>query len=129
MRISDWSSDVCSSDLEIGRCLGRKRGDAEAAIAANRRGDAVEAGGAQLGIPEHLRIIMGVNVDEARRHDQSRGIDLALRWPRHRAHRRNPIPRNRDVAYETCRTAAVDDRTATNNQVVHLTTSHQTRVL
>src|SRR3546814_4654488 len=37
MRISDWSSDVCSSDL----VLGARPGDADAAVEAHRRASAI----------------------------------------------------------------------------------------
>src|SRR3546814_14307904 len=41
MRISDWSSDVCSSDLQIGN-------DGAYALAAARRGHGQEMGGAVI---------------------------------------------------------------------------------
>ena len=52
------------------------RREANAAIADHRRGDAVETGRRQLAVPGHLPVIMRVDVDEARRDEQARRIDL-----------------------------------------------------
>ena len=52
------------------------RREAHAAIAHHRRGDAVPARGLQVRIPGRLAVIMGVDVDEARRDQQALGVDL-----------------------------------------------------
>src|SRR3546814_979888 len=53
MRISDWSSDVCSSDLQILR--GRRQPQQDAVVVGQGEGDAGmrhgEAGDAVLGVP------------------------------------------------------------------------------
>ena len=51
------------------------RGEREAAVAADGRGDPVERGGACRGIPRQLGVVVGVDVDEARRHDEPTGVD------------------------------------------------------
>src|SRR3546814_18694283 len=71
MRISDWSSDVCSSDLHAG---GQVRGDREAqADVAGHRAARVEAGGVDAdqlaGEVDHraaglARVDRGVGLDE-----------------------------------------------------------------
>ncbi len=45
------------------------RREAEAAVADHDRGDAVPARNRAVGIPEKLRVVMGVEVDESRRDD------------------------------------------------------------
>jgi hypothetical protein len=51
------------------------RGDAEAAIADHRGGDAVPGRDGEHAIPQDLRIVVCVYVDEARRDDLARGVD------------------------------------------------------
>ena len=62
---------------QVGRLARPHRGEADAAIAEHRGGDAVPGRGRHERIPRRLAVIVGVDVDEARRHDQARGIDLA----------------------------------------------------
>ena len=45
--------------------LGSRRRDREAAVAGDHRRDAVPARRRQRGVPEHLRVVVGVDVDEA----------------------------------------------------------------
>jgi hypothetical protein len=51
------------------------RREAEAAVADHNRGDAVPARERAIGIPEQLGVVVGMQVDEARRHDQAAGVD------------------------------------------------------
>src|SRR3546814_17891672 len=103
MRISDWSSDVCSSDLIFGEGLpiprhvlgergagnvldplhqrnqpfvtvGLGGGEADAAIAHHDGGDAVPARRHHFGIPRRLTAIMGVDVDEDGGEDLATGV-------------------------------------------------------
>src|SRR3546814_16992599 len=81
MRISDWSSDVCSSDLDIGVLVGLARLDVT-------DGHAVELGPLHEGFAQELRAVVGAqalrqavvglelfeDADQARGRD--RGIDL-----------------------------------------------------
>ena len=55
--------------------LGMHRGEAEAAVADHDRRDAVPARDGAVRIPEQLRVVMGMQIDEAGRDDQSRGVD------------------------------------------------------
>ena len=52
------------------------RREAHAAIAHHRRGDAMPARRLQVRIPGRLAVIVGVDVDEARRDQQALGVDL-----------------------------------------------------
>src|SRR5690606_19016987 len=55
--------------------LGPGRGDREAAVPGDHGGDAVEARRRQAGIPEHLGVVVGVDVDEAGRHHAPGGVE------------------------------------------------------
>src|SRR5206468_4226652 len=58
--------------------LGLAGRDADAAIAHHHGGDAVPRRGRDRAVPANLRVVVGVRIDEARRHDQPVGIDGAL---------------------------------------------------
>ena len=58
--------------------LGARRGDREPAVARDHGGDAVEARRRERGIPEHLRVVVRVDVDEARRDDAVTGVEHPL---------------------------------------------------
>ena len=60
--------------LAIGRTNGRK---AEAAVADDHRGHPVPAGQGAVRIPEHLRVVVRVEIDEARGDDHAAGIEHA----------------------------------------------------
>jgi hypothetical protein len=52
------------------------RREADAAVAHDDGGDAVPRRGRHLGIPGRLAVVVRVDVDEARRDDVARGVDL-----------------------------------------------------
>ena len=54
------------------------RRKADAAIAHDRRGDAVLGGRCDVLAPSDLTVIVGVDVDEARRYELSACVDLVL---------------------------------------------------
>ena len=62
---------------QVARGTRPHRGEADAAIAEHRRGDAMPRAGRDERIPGRLAVVVRVDVDEARRHDQARGVDLA----------------------------------------------------
>ena len=101
-----------------GRFLGHRR-DAEAAEAAEHRGHAVQARGAQRRIPERLRVIMRVRVDEARRHHQPGRIHRLARILGHAADGDDPSVLDADVADEAVASGPVDDRAADDFQIQH----------
>ena len=62
---------------------------------------------------------MGVDVDPAGRHQEARGVDLALGRPLLAADGGDPPVGDRHVAGETRLAGAVDDGAAANDDVVH----------
>ena len=58
--------------------LGARRRDREPAVAGDDGGDAVEARRRERGVPEHLRVVVGVDVDEAGRDDAVAGVEDAI---------------------------------------------------
>ena len=98
--------------------LGSRRRDREAAVARDHRRHAVERRRRERGIPEHLRVVVGVDVDEPRRHDLARGVELPravgveLRPDLHDA-----PALDRDVGGVAGRAGAVDDGAAPDHDV------------
>ena len=64
---------------------GLHRGEADAAVAEDRRGHAVPRRRRHLGIPRGLPVVVSVDVHPARQHQVPLGVDLAASPPRHRA--------------------------------------------
>ncbi len=62
-----------------------ERRDREAAVTAKDGGHAVQRRGRQVRVPEKLRVIVGVHVDESRGDDEPVGVDRALGIERLRA--------------------------------------------
>ena len=63
----------CAGDEFV--MLGPRRRDRKPTVAGDDRGDAVVTRRRQCRIPEDLRVVMGVDVDEPRRHDLTRRVD------------------------------------------------------
>src|SRR5438874_137595 len=61
----------------IAKLLARRR-DREAAVAGNDRGDTVEARRCERRVPEHLRVVVRVDVDEPGRDDTVAGVEDAV---------------------------------------------------
>src|SRR5262249_62242103 len=69
-------------------------------------------------IDQHVEFRLTQQVDEARRHDQIRRVDLRLRLGvRETPDRRNPIARYTDVTAKPRRSGPVDDATVRNQNV------------
>src|SRR3546814_6686884 len=101
MRISDWSSDVCSSDL---------------AIAHDDGGDAVPARRRHFPVPRRLAVIMGVDVDEAGGDDPAARVDLFAPGGQVRADRDDAVPIHRDIGDEGLAARTIDDRAARSEE-------------
>ena len=72
-----------------------------------------------VGIPEELRVVVGVQVDEARRHDQAAGVDhLVGLVGADLADLGDHAVLDPDVAAKARQAAAVDDHAAANHAVV-----------
>ena len=93
--------------------------EADAAIAHHHRGDAVPARRGQLAVPCRLAVIMGVDIDEAGRHQRAVRVDLAPAGPGPAAGLRDAPALDRNVAGEGFAPGSVDDRAAANDQIVH----------
>ena len=78
--------------------LRRARHDAEAAVAHHRGGHAQGGRGGQGGVPGHLGVVVGVQVDDARGQGEAVGVDRArgvVLRPRPRPRRGRPSPPRR----------------------------------
>ena len=99
--------------------LGRSRCKAHAAVAKDRGRHAVPAGGQQMRIPGGLGVVVGVDVDKARRHPAAAGIDLA----RCRAEARPDFAHatfvDGDIRFPRLGTGAIHQRASANDQLVH----------
>src|SRR5262249_48323590 len=83
-------------------------------------GHTVEAGGAELGIPEDLSVIMGVHVDEARGDDKAGGIDGFLGVLVDLADGNDAAVLDADVAAIAGNARAIDDRASRDLQIKHV---------
>ncbi len=100
--------------LDAGRPLDRR--DGEAAVAGNHRRDTVERGGREIGVPEDLGVVVGVDVDEAGGDHVTRSVELALSTDGV-VDRDDPSARYTDIGHESGPTGAVDDRPPANRQI------------
>jgi len=105
------------ADDEVAMGAARRR-DAEAAIAYHHRGDAVPGRDAEHAIPQDLRIVMRVDVDEARADDAPRGIDRLARILRCSPKRHHLAAGDADITGVARAAGAVDDAAAGDLQVV-----------
>ena len=67
--------------------VGPARRDGEAAVAGGDRRDAVQRGGVAERVPRELRVVVGVDVDDAGRDDEAVGVDDLVRRLRRRGGR------------------------------------------
>ncbi len=93
--------------------LARRKPDA--AIADHHRGDAVPGRRIHPAAPDGLAIVVRMDVDETRRHDFSRGIDLPIAPRRHLPDLDDLAVAHMDIADERRATVAIDDGAAANN--------------
>src|SRR6185503_11961141 len=92
--------------------------EAETAIADHHRGDAVPRRQRAVRIPEELRVVVRVQVDEARRHDQAAGVDhlVGIVGAQLADLGDHPVL-DAKVALEARQPAAVDDHAAADHAV------------
>ena len=93
---------------------GRQR---KAAIAHDDAGDAVPAGAASERVPGHLRVHVGVPVDEARRDDPPFGVDRPRRRCPYPPDLRNPAVPDAHIGPVARHAGAIDHRAARDNQI------------
>ena len=106
---------VADHEVLVGRRARRQR---EAAVAHDRRGDAVIARGRPERIPEDLRVHMRVAVDEPGRDDQPLGVDHLARRCAYLAGRNDAAVLNGDIGVVTRQARAVDQRAVLDDEVV-----------
>ena len=100
-------------------CVGPRRREADAAIAHHHGGDAVPARRREFAVPGRLAVIVGMDIDEAGRHQRAGRVDLAPARPGPAAGLGDAPAIDRDIAGEGLASRAVDDRAAANDQIVH----------
>jgi len=98
----------------IVRAAGR---EADAAIAHDRGGDAVLRRGRDILAPGHLAVIMGVDVDKARRDQFAPSVDLFRALAQYLADLGDAAVLDRDVSLEQIAAATVCDGAAADHQV------------
>jgi hypothetical protein len=105
---------------EVRARLGDERRDREAAIPAHDGGHAVEGGRAQDRVPEDLRVVVRVDVDEPGRDDLPARVDaVACRLVHARLARDDASVANRDVGRSSRSSGAVDHRAAADHHIQH----------
>ena len=98
--------------------LGLARRDAHAAVAHDDAGDAVPRRRGDRPVPEDLRVVVGVRVDEARRHHEVGGIDHGGGPVRHASDLGDRAARNRHIGPARRRPRAVHQHAVLDHQVV-----------
>jgi len=95
------------------------RGERDAAVAEHDRRDTVPARGGRVGIPRNLRVEVSVHVDESRRDVRTACVDLGAALLGHGTDARDPVAVDRDVGRDGRGTAAVDDGSGPDHEIVH----------
>src|SRR5258707_4585314 len=85
------------------------RRDADAAITHHNARDAVPRSATDQRIPTNLRVVVSMWIDEARRDDQLRGVDLALRAFGHFADLHDAIAIDRHIPTKPRCAGPIDD--------------------
>ncbi len=115
-RVGRHVLDVLQRAHEQLAVLGPHGRDREAAVAGDDRRDAVPTARRQRRVPEDLRVVVGVDVDEARRDDLPRGVELPA--PRESGADLGDDPvGDGDVGDPPGRARPVDDRSAPDHNV------------
>ena len=96
---------------------GAHRGKADSAVAHHRGGHAVQAGGLHAVGPGGLAVVVGVDVDEARRDEFAAGVDLVGARAGELADRGNAAVADGDVAFAQVVAQAIGERAAANHQI------------
>ena len=99
--------------------VGTERRDREAAVAADDGRHAVQWGRRQRRVPEHLGVVMRMDVDEAGCDDLALGVDRVRRLLVDLADRRDPAVADSDVGDPAGRPRTVDDRATADDHVEH----------
>ena len=106
-----------TEQVAIGGPSGR---DAEPAVARYHGRDTVVAGRRERGIPEHLRVVVSVDVDEAGRDDATVRVDQAI-TAQASADLDDAVTLDRDIRGNGGCSRPVDDLPSCNHHTVHAT--------
>ena len=102
-----------------GAMVGPHRRETDAAIAEQDRCHPVPGGRSQDRVPGRLAIVMGVDIDPARRHQHPIGVDDPPSRAGFAADRGDPLAVDCNIAGECRSTSAVDDGAAADDDVMH----------
>ena len=97
--------------------LGQCGRHAEPAVAHYHRGYTVPGAWRERRVPEHLGIVVGVDVDESGRHYAARSIDLLARVRRNLPHGDNLAIANAEIPGACGCTGAIDQGATSNGKV------------
>mgnify|MGYP003694434243 CR=1 FL=1 len=92
-------------------------GDAEAAVAHHHRGHAVPGRDREHPIPHHLRVVVGMDVDEAGRDHEPVGVDRLCGGAFRLAERGDAAAPDPDVATHAWPSRAVDHGAAPDDEI------------
>jgi hypothetical protein len=92
-------------------------GEPDAAIAHDRGGDAVPGRGRQMVVPYRLRIVVGVDVDEAGRDQLALGVDFLGAAFCDLADHSDAVAGDADIGFDGRTAGAIDDGAAADDQV------------
>src|SRR6266540_3823899 len=96
------------------------RRKADTAVAHHGRGDAMPARRLQMRIPGRLAVVMGMDIDEARRNQQALGVDLLGSAARDLADGRDLAVLHRDISFVQSSAGAVGYGAATDDEIEFL---------
>ncbi len=111
--------DASKHVQQVVRVLGTERRDREATVAAHHRRHSVQRRRRQRRVPEHLRVVVGMDVDEAGRDHLAVGFDRARRAIVDLADGRDASVLDCDVRAVPGTPGAVDHRSVADDQIEH----------
>ena len=97
---------------------GADRGEADAAIAHDGGGDAMQRGGGEVGVPDRLAVVMSVDIDVAGGDEVAGGVDLLRAGAVDLADGGDAAIGDGEVAGIAGRTGAVDDAAVADDEIV-----------
>src|SRR6185437_12454043 len=119
-RAQDRLGNILDAFHELDQALviaGLAGREADPAIAHDGGGNAVLRRGRDVLAPGDLAVIMGVNVDKARRHQFAAGVDFLLALAQNLADLADPAVRDGDVRFEQVAPEPVGDVAAADHEV------------
>jgi hypothetical protein len=112
------TTDHAAHVVDVARAI-TERCQGEAAVAADDRGDAVERRRARGAVPEHLRVVVGVEVDDAGGNDETVGVERSGRRFVDLAHGDDAAVPHAQIAGAGPRPGPVDDGPTGDQEIQH----------